>query len=50
MSQDGTTAACEFCCLTSVCCGRGLTPRPTRCSFMEARAGLGRPRRRNARR
>ncbi len=36
--------------LTSVCCGRGLTPRPTRCRLIEARAGLGRPRRRNARR
>lgn len=33
---------------TRVCYGRGLTPRPSRCSLTRVRAGLGRPRRRNA--
>ena len=32
--------------MTRVCCGRGLTPRPTRRRMIEARAGLGRRRRR----
>src|SRR5690606_33799568 len=34
--------------LTRACCGRGHTPRPARSRFLEARAGLGGPRRRSA--
>ena len=47
-TQNQALAALQL--LTRACCGRGHLPRPTRCRLIEARAGLGRPRRRSARR